>query len=109
TAPFDNVLHERQGDAREGQPFRFACPACDGVLACDTLRNGESTRSLPVVCLHCSHLIHVPGGGTSLAVSAVAEGPQRRCSNPACAQLVPAGCNVCPLCGIVFPVDSARR
>jgi hypothetical protein len=109
TAPHDNVLHERQGDAREGQPFRFACPACGNSLECDTIRHGRPTPGLPVVCLHCSHLIHVPGGGISVAVSVVADGPQRRCSNPACAQLVPAGCDSCPLCGTVFPADPPAR
>src|SRR5271155_5879462 len=41
-APRDDVLHEHEGDAREGQVFRFACPSCGAPLRCDLTRNGRS-------------------------------------------------------------------
>jgi hypothetical protein len=66
TAPFDDVLHRHEGDSREGSVFQFACPACDRTLRCDTQREGRPTRDLPVVCVHCHHLIAVPGAGKAV-------------------------------------------
>jgi hypothetical protein len=103
TAPFDDVLHRHEGDACEGPIFRFPCPACAGALRCDTRRQGLSTRDLPVVCVHCHHVITVPGAGFPVAGLAGHDGqqPAHRCPNPACAQMIPGNCDVCPLCGTV--------
>lgn len=107
TAPFDNVLHRRKGDAREGLTFEFPCPACGHLLLCDTMREGQPTAGLPVVCVHEPHLILVPGSGLQVgetaaavgAVEAVQQVPDRRC--PECGQMVPANSSPCPNCGPV--------
>ena len=102
-APHDDVLHRHEGDAGEGPVFQFSCPACDRSLHCDTHRQGRPTRDLPVVCIHCHHLIAVPGSGAALhAAPTSPSGPERRCGNPACGRLVPANCDACPLCRAPF-------
>jgi hypothetical protein len=78
TAPFDDVLHRHVGDASEGIVFQFSCPACDRRLRCDTLREGRPTRDLPVVCVHCHHLISVPSAGVAVESAFVGQGLHRR-------------------------------
>lgn len=66
-APVYHLLHETAGDHFEGQVFRFACPACQRRLQCDTMRRGEPTAGLPVACLHCGALIEVPSVGDAVS------------------------------------------
>jgi hypothetical protein len=103
TAPFDDVLHRHEGDVREGAVFRFSCPACGKSLRCDTVRQGEPTRDLPVVCVHCHDLVTVPAAGFPVVTrdATDARSPEHRCPNPACHQMIPGDCTVCPLCGVV--------
>jgi hypothetical protein len=102
-APYDDVLHRHEGDAREGDTFEFSCPACGRPLRCDTFRQGRPTRDLPVVCLHCHDLINVPGGGQAITAPRQADEPDQRCPNPTCHQLIPARAERCPLCGTAIP------
>jgi hypothetical protein len=106
-APLDDVLHEHAGDAREGQGFRFRCPSCDATLQCDSTREGKPVAGLRVVCRFCHIVIDVPAGGVSLGPQALAtpdpqealhHGGSRRCSNPACGQIIPARAERCPVC-----------
>jgi hypothetical protein len=69
-APFDDLLHRHAGDAREGEVFSFPCPNCSGSLRCDTAREGRPTRDLHSICVHCHHVIAIPGGGTPVKGSA---------------------------------------
>jgi hypothetical protein len=114
TAPRDDVLHEHAGDAREGQVFRFRCPSCDARLECDSTRGGQPMTGQRVVCLSCRNIIEVPGGGMSVAGrlapapdprEALQQGAARRCSNPACAQLIPSRAERCPMCGEPQPLE----
>jgi hypothetical protein len=111
-APRDDLLHEHQGDAREGQVFRFACPACSALLRCDSTLNGLPMAGKRVVCLTCRHLIEVPPGGAAVGApasprpgprEAVQQGPTRRCGNPACGNLVPSRAGRCPVCNTEQP------
>src|SRR5262249_10751214 len=113
TAPRDDVLHRMEGDAREGVPFTFPCPACRRPLRCDTLRDGRPTTGFVVVCLHteCSQCVEIPAGGNQAArlpsvidpVQAVKAAADRRCAR--CSNLVPANAVPCPMCG--HPDDDA--
>jgi hypothetical protein len=107
-APRDDVLHEHDGDAREGMPFRFRCPSCDAPLRCDSTRAGQPITGQRVVCLRCRQIIEVPGAGAAIGGqgstapdprAAVQHRSLHRCTNPACGQMIPARAEVCPLCG----------
>ena len=104
-APRDDLLHRQQGDAKEGMPFDFPCPACGGSLRCDTLRDGQPTTGLAAVCVHCHHVIAVPASGEQVVrtpaaldpIQAVRSVVERRCRG--CNSLVPANAVPCPVCG----------
>jgi hypothetical protein len=107
-APRDDILHEREGDAREGLPFWFCCPSCSLSLRCDSTRAGRPMSGQRVVCLRCRQIIEVPGAGAAARGQAPAapdprealqQGGLHRCSNPACRRMIPARAEVCPLCG----------
>jgi hypothetical protein len=66
-APFDDLLHRHEGDAGPGDVFQFACPSCQKPLRCNTHREGQPTRDLPVVCVHCRIIITVPSAGQAVA------------------------------------------
>jgi hypothetical protein len=109
-APRDDVLHEHEGDAREGLVFRFRCPSCNELLRCDSQRDGRPMRGQRVVCLRCRNLIDVPGGGIALAGDQGDPSQSdvgRRCPNPTCAQVIPLRAAHCPLCGTAIPVHPA--
>lgn len=63
TAPRDDLLHERAGDAKEGVPIDFPCPACGAALRCDTQRDGKPTTGHLAACLACRHVISLPASG----------------------------------------------
>jgi hypothetical protein len=107
-APRDDVLHEHEGDTREGVPFRFRCPSCEFSLRCDSTRSGRPITGQRVVCLRCRQIIEVPGAGAAVGGhgsaapdprEALQQGGLHRCSNPACGQMIPVRAAVCPLCG----------
>ena len=59
-------------------------------------------------------LIQVPGGGSAVRstsaplidpIQALKQGPQRRCENPACGQMIPVRATACPVCGTPLPPD----
>jgi hypothetical protein len=109
-APRDDILHEHEGDAREGLVFRFRCPSCNDLLRCDSTRNGQSMRGQRVVCLRCRNLIEVPGGGSAVSIDPGAEaqqGMERRCPNPTCGRMIPLRAEHCPLCGTAITVQPA--
>jgi hypothetical protein len=107
TAPRDDVLHRIEGDAKEGVPFLFPCPACGRHLRCDTARDGRPTTGLLVVCIHpdCRQRIEIPASGRQAVrppsvldpIQAVQTAAQRRCRG--CHAFVPANAVPCPLCG----------
>jgi hypothetical protein len=107
-APRDDILHEHEGDAREGIPFRFHCPSCYLPVCCDSTQSGRPMRGQRVVCPRCRQIIEVPGAGTAVREQGpavpdprevVQQGRLHRCTNPACGQMIPARAEVCPLCG----------
>jgi hypothetical protein len=107
-APRDDVLHENEGDAREGTPFQFRCPSCHLSLRCDSMRWGQPITGQRVACPRCRQIIEIPSAGTAAGShgpaaldprEAVQQGVMHRCSNPACGQMIPARAEVCPLCG----------
>ena len=107
-APRDDVLHEHEGDAREGVAFHFRCPSCDFALRCDSTRLGRPIMGQRVACLRCRQIIEVPSAGAGAGGQgptgydpreAVQQGLLHRCSNPACGRMIPARAEMCPLCG----------
>jgi hypothetical protein len=70
-APYDDVLHERTGDAREGITISFPCPNCHTVWQCDSTRGGSSITGTRVVCRSCLHVITVPSHGERVCRPAV--------------------------------------
>jgi hypothetical protein len=107
-APRDDILHEHEGDAREGVPFRFRCPSCHLSLRCDSTRAGRTMAGQRVVCLLCRQMFEVPGAGAAVRGQGppapdprevLQQGGTHRCANPACGQMIPARAEVCPLCG----------
>ncbi len=104
TAPFDDVLHRHDGDAREGDTFQFPCPACGEALRCDTRGQGQTACGLPVVCVHCHDVITVPGGGAAVSQQHFSPQPEQRCPNPTCGRHIPARADRCPLCGTAIAV-----
>jgi hypothetical protein len=104
-APRDDILHERAGDACEGQPFSFACPSCHVTLRSDSTRQGKPMRGHRVVCLSCQQIIEVPAAGKAVGghqhvadSREVMQSGTRRCVHPECGQMIPARAVVCPLC-----------
>jgi hypothetical protein len=106
-APRDDILHEHAGDAREGQVIRFRCPSCHTTLRCDSTLQGHPMTGQRVVCNFCRNIIEVPGGGAATGPQgqaipdpreAVHQSTQRRCSNPACRQMIPSRAEQCPVC-----------
>jgi hypothetical protein len=108
-APLDDILHEHEGDVREGQVFRFSCPSCEAPLRCDSRRQGQPIAGRRVACRRCCQVIEVPAGGKALGQpehslndprAILQQGVDRRCSNPTCGQMVPARAEHCPICGV---------
>jgi hypothetical protein len=108
-APLDDVLHEHEGDAQEGQVFRFACPSCEAQLRCDSTRRGQPLTGRRVACRRCCQVIEIPAGGKAIARQghsspdpreALQQGIERRCGNPTCGRMVPAKAEHCPICGV---------